>query len=75
VAATGALDPCRMTARRIGAGLFGAFAGAWLSRAAFKWILELDGTLLIALIVAGAAVGAAVCVAGAIEEERRELHE
>ena len=60
-----------MAARRIGAGLFGAFVGAWLSRAAFKRILGLDGTLLIVLIVAGAAVGAVVCVAGAIEEERR----
>ena len=60
-----------MAARRISAGLFGAFVGAWLSRAAFKWILDLDGTLLIALIVAGAAVGAAVCVAGEIESERR----
>jgi len=30
------------------AGLFGVFVGAWLSRAAFKWILDLDGTPLIA---------------------------
>jgi hypothetical protein len=71
VEAPGTFDAGRMAARRIGAGLFGAFVGAWLSRAAFKWILGLDGTLLIVLIVAGAAVGAAVCVAGAIEEERR----
>ena len=42
-----------------------------MRRAAFKWILDLEGTLLIALIVAGAVVGAAVCVAGAIETERR----
>jgi hypothetical protein len=59
-----------MASRRIGAGLFGAFVGAWLSRAAFKWILGLEGTLLIALIVAGAVAGAALCVAGAIEDER-----
>ena len=60
-----------MTGRRISAGLFGAFVGAWLSRAAFKWILDLEGTLLIALVVAGAAVGAVVCVAEEIEAERR----
>ena len=60
-----------MAARRISAGLFGVFLGAWLSRAAFKWILDLDGTLLIALIAAGAAVGAAVCIAGELESERR----
>jgi hypothetical protein len=60
-----------MTTRRIGAGLFGALVGAWLGRAAFKWIFDFDGTLLIALIVACAAIGAAVCVAGEIETERR----
>ena len=65
------VDRGRMAARRISAGLFGAFVGAWLGRAAFKWILDLDGTLLIALIVAGAALGAIVCVAGEIESERR----
>ena len=70
VAAVGKVDGGRMAARTIGAGFFGAFVGAWLSRAAFKWILDLEGTLLIVLIVAGAAVGAAVCVASEIENER-----
>ena len=59
-----------MAARILGAGLFGVFVGTWLSRALFKWILGLEGTLLIALVVAGALVGAALCVAGAIEDER-----
>lgn len=59
-----------MATRRIGAGFFGVFVGAWLSRALFKWILDFEGALLIALIVMGALVGAAVCVAGEIEGER-----
>jgi hypothetical protein len=60
-----------MAARTLGAGFFGAFVGAWLARALFKWILDFDGTLLIVLIVATAAVGAAVCVAGEIGEGER----
>ena len=59
-----------MAARTIGAGFFGAFAGAWLARALFKWILDLEGTLLIVLIVATAVVGAVVCVAGELGDER-----
>jgi hypothetical protein len=42
---------------QISAGLFGAFVGARLSRAAFKWILDLDGTLLIAVSVSAAPAG------------------
>jgi uncharacterized membrane protein YeaQ/YmgE (transglycosylase-associated protein family) len=60
-----------MAARTIGAGFFGAFVGAWLARALFKWILDLEGTLLIVLIVAAAAVGAAVCVADELGKESR----
>ena len=52
---------------RITAALFGAFVGLWLSRALFKWILDVEGTLLIVLIAAGAVIGAAICVAGEIE--------
>ena len=60
-----------MAARTIGAGLFGAFVGAWLARALFKWILDLEGTLLTVLIVATAVVGAAACVADEIGNESR----
>jgi len=60
-----------MAARTLGAGFFGAFVGAWLARALFKWILDFDGTLLIVLIVATAAVGAPVCVAGELGEGER----
>ena len=60
-----------MAARTIGAGFFGAFVGAWLARALFKWILDLEGTLLIALIVATAVFGAVVCVAGELEDGQR----
>jgi hypothetical protein len=42
-----------------------------LARALFKWILDLEGTLLIVLIVAAAAVGAAVCVGDEIKNESR----
>jgi hypothetical protein len=54
-----------MTARKLGAGLFGAFVGAWLGRAASKWILDLDWWIV--ATVACAALGAAICVAGARE--------
>ena len=66
----GTADAGRMATRRITAALFGAFVGLWLSRALFKWILDVDGTLLIPLIAAGAAAGAAICVAGEIQSER-----
>ena len=60
-----------MAARTLGAGFFGAFVGAWLARALFKWILDVEGTLLIVLIVATAVVGATVCVAGELGESER----
>jgi len=56
-----------MTARKVGAGLFGAFVGAWLGRAVFKWILDAPGDWSTILIVATAVIGAVVCVAGADE--------
>ena len=70
VAAGGTVDGGRMPARRITGALFGAFVGLWLSRALFKWILGVEGTPLIVLIVAGAVIGAAICVAGELESER-----
>ena len=60
-----------MAARTIGAGFFGAFVGAWLARALFKWILDLEGTLLIVLIVATAVIGAAVCVSDELGKKSR----
>ena len=60
-----------MAARTIGAGLFGAFVGTWLARTLFKWILDLEGTLLIVLIVATAVIGAAVCVSDELGKESR----
>jgi hypothetical protein len=53
-----------MTARKLGAGLFGAFVGAWLGRAAFKWILDLPGEWPLVLSAASALIGAAICIAG-----------
>jgi hypothetical protein len=53
-----------MSSRTGGAALFGAFIGAWLSRALFKWILGVDGTPLWLLIAAGAIAAATVAVVG-----------
>jgi uncharacterized membrane protein YeaQ/YmgE (transglycosylase-associated protein family) len=58
-----------MTARKAAAGLFGAFVGAWLGRAAFKWVLDVPGEWQIVLIAATAIVGAVICVTA--EEESR----
>jgi hypothetical protein len=60
-----------MSARRASAAVFGAFIGAWLSRAVFKWVLDVDGTLLWVLIGAGAVVVSVLAVAGEIEREER----
>jgi uncharacterized membrane protein YeaQ/YmgE (transglycosylase-associated protein family) len=57
-----------MTTRTAAAGLFGAFVGAWLGRAAFKWILDVEWWLVAA--IACAVVGAAICVAGERESAR-----
>ena len=43
--------------------------GGWIGRALFKWILDFEGTLLIALIAACAAVGVVVGIAS--ERESR----
>jgi uncharacterized membrane protein YeaQ/YmgE (transglycosylase-associated protein family) len=62
-----------MTARKAAAGLFGAFVGAWLARAAFKWILDVDWWLV--ATVAGAVIGAAISVAGEHEAQSRAARE
>jgi hypothetical protein len=64
-------DDRHMTGRRLGAAGFGAFVAFWLARALFKWILDVDGTIYIALAAASAIVGAAIAVAVEIEEERK----
>jgi hypothetical protein len=58
-----------MTAGKAAAGLFGAFLGAWLGRAAFKWIIDVDWWL--AATVACAVLGAAICVAGEHEAQAK----
>jgi uncharacterized membrane protein YeaQ/YmgE (transglycosylase-associated protein family) len=58
-----------MTARKAAAGLFGAFVAAWLARAAFKWILDVEWWLV--ATVACAVIGAAICVAGEHEAQSR----
>jgi hypothetical protein len=60
-----------MTARTVGAILFGAFVGAWIGRAAFKWILDLPGDWPLALIAVTAAIGALVCYAGELESRAK----
>jgi hypothetical protein len=54
-----------------GAVIFGAFLGGWIGRALFKWILGVSGTSLLVLIVATAAAGGVLGVAGALDERRR----
>ena len=54
-----------------GAVVLGAFVGGWIGRALFKWILGVSGTSLLVLIVATAAAGGVLGVAGALEERRR----
>ena len=69
VAAARAADDGGMTSRVLGHALLGAVAGGWIGRALFKWILDFEGTLLIALIVACAAVGLVIGIAS--ERESR----
>jgi uncharacterized membrane protein YeaQ/YmgE (transglycosylase-associated protein family) len=47
----------------LAAAVFGAVIGAFIGRAVFKWILDLEGTALIAAIVAVAVTGAVICAA------------
>jgi hypothetical protein len=60
-----------MTARMAGAVIFGALVGAWIGPAVFKWLLDVSGTSLLVLVLATAAAGAVLGVAGALEERRR----
>jgi uncharacterized membrane protein YeaQ/YmgE (transglycosylase-associated protein family) len=60
-----------VTSRLLVAGVFGAFVGGWIGRAIFKWLLDLDGSLQLILILATAALGVVICVAGELERERR----
>jgi hypothetical protein len=50
-----------MSARRAGAAVFGAIVGAWIGRAAFKWILGVPDGWQLPLIAVTALVGAIVC--------------
>jgi uncharacterized membrane protein YeaQ/YmgE (transglycosylase-associated protein family) len=61
VVAARSADAGAMLDRTIGAAIFGAVVGAWLGRALFKWILDLEGATLIAAVAATAVVAAAVC--------------
>jgi hypothetical protein len=63
-------DAPAMTARMAGAIIFGAIAGAWISRALFKWILGVSGTALLVLILATAAAGGVLGVAATLQERR-----
>jgi len=46
-----------MTARLFSHALIGAFAGFWIARALFKWILDVNGTHLLVLLLAAAVAG------------------
>ena len=60
-----------MSERTIGAFVFGAVAGAWLGRALFKWILDVEGTALLVAVVGSALLAALVCAVGEATSSRR----
>jgi hypothetical protein len=60
-----------MAARMAGAVIFGAFIGGWIGRVLFTSVLGVSGTSLLVLILATAAAGGVLGVAGALEEPRR----
>jgi hypothetical protein len=60
-----------MTGRRLGAAGFGVFVAFWIARALFKWILDIDGTLYIALVAVFVIFGAVIALAVELEEERK----
>jgi uncharacterized membrane protein YeaQ/YmgE (transglycosylase-associated protein family) len=62
-----------MTARKAAAGLFGAFVAAWLARAGFKWILDVDWWLAATAVCA--VIGAVVAVAGEHEAQSKAARE
>ena len=53
-----------------GAVILGAFVGAWIARALFKWVLGVSGTLLLVLILSVAAAGGVLGVAATLQERR-----
>jgi hypothetical protein len=59
-----------MFARLLAAGFFGAFVGAWIARALFKWLLDVEGATLAVLVIAFGLVGVIVSVAGERERAR-----
>jgi hypothetical protein len=61
-----------LTARSIAGGALGAFVGAWIARAIFIWILDVDRTWEIAALVAFGLAGAWIGVAAAREEAAKQ---
>jgi hypothetical protein len=57
-----------VSGQALGAVLFGLFAGGWLGRALFDWILDVGAPWEGILIAAAALLGAGICVAGWLEE-------
>ena len=60
----------RASARPGSAARAGGRIGAWIGRAAFKWILDVDGTLLVVLMAGCAAIGGVLFALG----EREQAH-
>lgn len=65
------VDAAAMSARIVGGFVFGAIVAGWIGRALFKWALGMTGTQLAVLMVATAAAGGVLGIAGALEERRR----
>jgi hypothetical protein len=67
----GGADAVAMNGKTAGAFVFGAIVGAWLGRALFKWILDVEGTTLIVAVAGVALAGALVCALGEATSARR----
>jgi hypothetical protein len=61
----------RPSARTAWSALVGVLIGAWVGRAAFKWILDVEGTLLLVLVVACAGVGGTLFALAEREERQK----
>jgi hypothetical protein len=61
-----------LTARSIAGAAFGAFAGAWIARAIFIWILDVSRPVEIGALVAFGLVGVVIGVAAAHEEAAKD---
>jgi hypothetical protein len=61
-----------LTARSLAGAAFGAFAGAWIARAIFIWILDVGRPWEVVALAALGVAGAVIGVAAAREEAEKQ---